>query len=313
MLKPLPPLNAVRAFEAAARHLSFTLAALELHVTHSAISRQIKHLESHLSIALFERKTRQVHLTEKGQDFYTQISMALEQISEATQSIKHGKRSLQVRINVRPSFAVRWLIPRLADFVARHPDIEPQVITSTKSPDQAADDFDIAIRRNSLGWPSHMKVQAFLEDEVMLVGSPVLFAEKPIKDFSSLSSHVLLMANSRSQDWDRWIKRIQMPSLTVSGHLQFEHLHFVMQAAIDGLGIALAPTSLIANDLTSGRLVSPFPEHRMALNRYYFCVTPKATSEVQSFVKWLSEQKIQLNAKADFNTPSTNPVAGSLR
>jgi LysR family transcriptional regulator, glycine cleavage system transcriptional activator len=293
MLNRLPPLNAVRAFAAAARHLSFTHAARELHVTHSAISRQIKLLESHLGVALFERKTRHILLTENGQRFYAQISVALEKISAATQSLKNVKRSRAVRINVRPTFAVRWLIPRLADFVEKHPSIEPQVITSTLPPNQATDGFDIAIRRSTVGWPLGMDVQAFLEDEVILVGSPSLFAKNPVTDLPSLSSHSMLQAKSRSHDWERWKKHIEMPDLKLAGSLHFDHLHFVLQAAVDGLGIALAPTTLIHHDLAAGRLISPFPQHRMALNRYYFGLTANANSEVQILVKWLLAQDLK--------------------
>jgi LysR family transcriptional regulator, glycine cleavage system transcriptional activator len=290
MLSRLPPLHAIRAFAAAARHLSFTRAAVELHVTHSAISRQIKLLEAHLGIALFERKTRQIHLTPTGQKFYTQVQSALEQIGAAAQSIQAKVPSRAVRINVRPTFAVRWLIPRLTGFVAKHPGIEPQVITSTLPPDQAADAFDLAIRRSTQGWPLGMQMHPFLEDEVLLVGSPALFAKHPVSSLPSLASHALLMSKSRSKDWDHWKQQLNMPDLKPSKVLQFEHLHFVLQAAVDGLGVALAPTSLIAHDMASGRLISPFPQLRMALNRYYFGLAPNAAKETQLLVQWLVEE-----------------------
>jgi LysR family transcriptional regulator, glycine cleavage system transcriptional activator len=293
MLNRLPPLNAVRAFAAAARHLSFTHAASELHVTHSAVSRQIKQLESHLGVALFERKTRQVLLTENGHRFHAQISVALEKISDATQLLIHAKPPRAVRINVRPTFAVRWLIPRLADFVEKHPSIEPQVITSTLLPVQATEDFDIAIRRSAAGWPAGMQVQAFLEDEVMLVGAPTLFAKNPVPDLPSLSSHSMLQAKSRIHDWERWKKHIDMPDLKLAGRLQFDHLHLVLQAAVDGLGVALAPTTLIKHDLAAGRLISPFPAHRMALNRYYLGLSANANSEVKTLVKWMQAQDLK--------------------
>jgi LysR family transcriptional regulator, glycine cleavage system transcriptional activator len=291
----LPPLNAVRAFTASAQHLSFTKAALELHVTHSAISRQIKMLESHLGVALFERKTRQIHLTPAGSQFYSQVSPALEKIGAAAQSLKALIPTRAVRIHVRPTFAVRWLIPRLAGFVAKHPNIEPQVITSTLPPNQAVGEFDLAIRRSATGWPADMQMHSFLEDEVLLVGSPDLFTRLPVSDLSSLTSHVFLQAKSRSHDWDNWKKKINFPDLEPSGKLQFEHLHFVLQAAVDGLGFALAPTSLIAHDMAAGRLISPFPQLRMPLNRYYFAVSPKARPETQLLAEWLkTEQKQQV-------------------
>jgi LysR family transcriptional regulator, glycine cleavage system transcriptional activator len=212
-LPRLPPLNAVRAFAAAARHLSFTRAAMELHVTHSAISRQIKLLESHLGVDLFERKTRQVLLTLAGHQFHAQVEPALTQIGAAAESLRSRTPSLAVRVNVRPTFAVRWLIPRLPDFVAKHPEIEPQVITSTLAPGAAVEEFDLAIRRSTKGWPTGMQIQPFLQDEVVVVGAPALFAHRPVTDAKSLSRHVLLLSKSRSKDWENWTKHVNEPSL----------------------------------------------------------------------------------------------------
>jgi len=286
----LPPLNAVRAFAAAARHLSFTRAALELHVTHGAISRQIKTLEAFLGVDLFERKTRQVLLTAAGHQFHAQAGPALDQIGEAAQSLRARMPSRAVRVNVRPTFAVRWLIPRLPGFVAKHPDIELQMMTSTLAPDQAPEAFDLAIRRSTKGWPQAMQIRPFLEDEVLVVGSPALFAHRPVTDPQSLASHVLLLSKSRGNDWSNWKKHVNAPELEPASCLQFEHLHFVLQAAVDGLGFALAPTTLIAHDIASGRLTCPLPELRMALSRHYFGLAPDATPETQCFVQWLMEE-----------------------
>jgi LysR family transcriptional regulator, glycine cleavage system transcriptional activator len=220
MLPRLPPLNAVRAFAAAARHLSFTRAALELHVTHSAISRQIKALETHLGVELFERKTRQVLLTAAGHQFHAQTGPALAQIGAAAQALRSGAPSLSVRVNVRPTFAVRWLIPRLPGFLTKHPEIEPQVITSTLAPAEALEAFDLAIRRSIKGWPAGMQIQPVLEDEVFVVGSPALFARLPVHDPQSLVQHVLLLSKSRSQDWENWKKQVNAPDLRPASCLQ---------------------------------------------------------------------------------------------
>lgn len=283
----LPPLNAVRAFVAAARHLSFTLAAVELHVTHSAVSRQIKALEAHLGVDLFERKTRQVYLTDAGRRFHAQASAALNQIGAAAQALKGQAPSHAVRVNVRPTFAVRWLIPRLPAFMARHPGIEPQVQTSTLAPDRALEPFDLAIRRSTRGWPAAMRVHAFLEDEVVVVGAPALFAGRPVTGPRSLAAHVLLLSSSRGNDWENWKKHVGERALEPAGSLQFEHLHFVLQAAVDGLGFAVAPASLIVHDLASGRLACPLPQWRMPLGGYYVGVAPDAVPQTQHFVQWL--------------------------
>lgn len=307
MLPRLPPLNAVRAFAAAARHQSFTRAALELHVTHSAISRQIKALEAHLGVDLFERKTRQVLLTAAGQQFHAQVGPALEQIGVAAESLRGGTPLRAVKVNVRPTFAVRWLIPRLPGFVAKHPDIEPQVLTSTLPPDKAVDEFDLAIRRSTKGWPPAMQIHPFLEDEVLVVGAPALFASRPVTGVHSLASHVLLLSKSRSHDWENWKRQVNAPDLNPASCLQFDHLHFVLQAAVDGLGFALAPVSLIAHDIASGRLVCPLPELRMALSQHYFGLAPDATPETQHFVQWLMEEQKTAPQTKRHSAPVGNP------
>ncbi|KAF1068796.1 MAG: Glycine cleavage system transcriptional activator [Variovorax sp.] len=293
-----PPLNAVRAFAAAARHLSFTRAAHELHVTHSAISRQIKGLEAFLGVALFERRIRQVALTAEGQQFFAEVEPALAQIGAAARALQAQGAARTVRINVRPSFAVRWLIPRLPSFVERHPDIEPQVVTSTVMPEQVADSFDIAVRRGLEGWPGAIAVQPFLEDEVLVVGAPALFEAHPLRDLRALAAHVQLSARTRKEDWEAWKKQVGAPRVRPAGRLQFDHLHFVLQAAVDGLGIALAPTSLVSHDLASGRLHSPLPALRMRLERYYYGLAPGAAPEARQVADWFEDMLLAQQAEA---------------
>lgn len=292
-----PPLNAVRAFAAAARHQSFTRAAQELHVTHSAVSRQIKALEAFLGVALFERRIRQVALTAEGQQFFAEIEPALAQINAAARALRAQGPARAVRINVRPSFAVRWLIPRLPSFVERYPDIEPQVDTSTVMPEEAADSFDIAVRRGLEGWPPSIEVRPFLHDEVLVVGAPALFKAHPLGDVRALAAHVQLSAKTRKGDWDAWKKQVGAPRTRAAGRLQFDHLHFVLQAAVDGLGVALAPTSLVAHDLASGRLMSPLPALRMKLTRYYYGIAPDAAPETRAVADWF-EQQMRLSPPA---------------
>ena len=290
MTSRLPPLNAVRAFTAAARHQSFTRAAAELHVTHSAISRQIKSLEEHLGVALFERRIRQVSLTLEGQQFFAEVEPALQQIGAAAQALQARPQARAVRINVRPSFAVRWLIPRLPDFVAQYPGIEPQVVTSTLLPDQAADGFDVAIRRGMQGWPSSIGVRPFLHDEALIVGAPALFRALPVTEPRALAAHVLLSSQSRKADWDDWKRHVGQPRLKPASRLQFDHLHFVLQAAVDGLGFALAPASLVTHDLATGRLHCPLPALRMPLPRHCYGIAPDAVPEAAIFAAWLDSE-----------------------
>lgn len=293
MTPRLPPLNAVRAFAVAARHQSFTLAAAELFVTHGAISRQVKGLEEFLGVALFERRVRQVSLTPEGQRFFAEVAPALAQIGSAARALMQQQDvpARTVTIDVRPSFAVRWVIPRLPDFVARFPGIEPQVLTSMVAPDQANEHFDVAIRRGrTTGWPAAVAVQPFLQDEALIVGTPALLASTPVAEPRALAAHTLLWSRSRPDDWDHWKRQAGVPRLRPASRLQFDHLHFVVQAALDGLGCALVPRSLVAHDLAAGRLVCPLPTLRLPLTRYYYGLAPDAAPEAQCFAQWLQAQ-----------------------
>jgi len=286
----LPPLHAVRAFAAAARHLSFTRAAAELHVTHSAISRQVRALEEHLGVLLFERRVRQVLLTPQGQQFFAQVEPALAQIGAAAQALVAPSATRTVTINVRPSFAVRWLIPRLPAFVAQCPDIEPNVVTSTVTPDQPGAPFDVAIRRGLGGWPRSIAAQPFLHDEALVVGTPALWAAHPVKAPRDLGAHVLLRSRSRHSDWEDWKKQAGAPGLQPAGQLQFDHLHFVLQAVLDGMGFALAPASLMAHDLAAGRLVCPLPGLALPLARHYYGLASQPTPQALRFAGWLEQE-----------------------
>ena len=289
MKDPLPPLNAVRAFVAAARHQSFTLAANELHITHSAISHQVKALESYMGVRLFERRVRQVSLTLEGLRFFTQADAALKQIAEAAQSVMHQTPERVVRINVRPSFAVRWLIPRLPRFISRYPEIEPHVRTTTVQP-EAADDFDIAIRRGLKGWSDTMQVCPFIEDEICLVTSPAMQAEYPVADAHSLAHFTLLRSRTRKGDWDAWLEHGGNGSIKPASQMLFDHVHFVLQAVEDGLGFAAVPVSLVSHDIALGRLCSLLPDQRMPITRYYYGLGSTVAPDAQYFVKWLLEE-----------------------
>lgn len=297
MISDLPPLNAVRAFAAAARHQSFSRAAEELHVSHSAVSRHIKLLEERLGVLLFERRTRQSLLTPAGRTFYEQVSEALTQIANAATALTRSASQRKVTINVRPSFAVRWLIPRLPDFVALYPDIKPEVVTSTRPPDPARETFDVIIRRGHSGWSANMQPTALLEDDLLLVAAPSLLQSVPLKSSHELARHTLLSCKTRSDDWDDWTEHAGIKLLHHQPTLQFDHMHLVLQAAVDGLGVALCPASLLGRDLSNGRLACPLPSLRLPLSRYYYGVSRDAEAETQVFVDWMFSQ-IQQDAAA---------------
>ncbi|MGC5703609.1 transcriptional regulator GcvA [Pseudomonas sp. NFXW11] len=293
MITDLPPLNAVRAFAAAARHESFSRAAEELHVSHSAVSRHVKLLEEHLGVLLFERRIRQSVLTPAGQAFYEQVSLALSQIANAAVSLRRGAALRKVIINVRPSFAVRWLIPRLPQFMARYPQIQPEVVTSTQLPDPARETFDLVIRRGHSGWSRTLQPQRLLEDEILLVAAPSLLQDTALDSPKDLTRHSLLVSRTRASDWQRWLEHCGLKPLRNPPTLHFDHMHLVLQACVDGLGLALCPASLLAKDLASGRLVCPLPELRQPLPRYYYALAADAAPEAQGFIQWMLEQAQQ--------------------
>lgn len=293
MIADLPPLNAVRAFAAAARHQSFSRAAEELHVSHSAVSRHIKLLEERLGAQLFERRTRQSVLTPQGKVFYEQVNEALTQIANAATALTRSAAQRKVTINVRPSFAVRWLIPRLPEFMALHPDIKPQVLTRTQPPDPSGETFDVVIRRGHSGWLPAIQPQVLLEDDLLLVAAPSLLQCVPLDSVHDLAWHKLLSGRTRSSDWQTWAKHVGIKRWGTPPTLQFDHMHLVLQAAVDGLGVALCPTSLLGKDLLTGRLVCPLPSLRLPLTRYYYGVSRDAVAETQFFVEWMFSQTQQ--------------------
>ncbi|MDI2143297.1 MULTISPECIES: LysR substrate-binding domain-containing protein [unclassified Pseudomonas] len=290
MNKSLPPLNAVRAFAVAARHQSFTLAAEELHVSHSAVSRHIKLLEEHLGILLFERRIRQSLLTSAGQRFYQQVSAGLAQIAGAAAELRQQAARPTVTINTRPSFAQLWLMPRLNDFTAEHPDIEPQVITQTRSPDPAQDSFDIVIRRGRDDWAPTIESHPLFEDELLMVAAPELIERIPLADLADLGRHTLLTVKARREDWHHWALRFGQSQSASQEIRQFDYMHRVLEAAVAGEGIALCPTTLLGTHLSSGRLFCPLPDLRMPLPRYYYGVAPQGSASAQVFVAWLQKQ-----------------------
>jgi LysR family transcriptional regulator, glycine cleavage system transcriptional activator len=294
----LPPLNAIRAFAAAGRHASLTLAASELGVSPGAVSRQVKLLEEHLGAKLFIRAVRQISLTAAGRDLLTSVVPALERIAAAATAITRAPPHRVLRINVRPSFAVRWLISHLPKFLGAHPDIEPQVVTSTIEPRRIGrEGFDIAIRRGQHGWPADMKVRPFLSEWVAPVASPALLRERPIRNAMDLARHTIIHCATRDGDWQQWLALAGAKNFTPIGVLRFEHLQFTLQAAVDGLGIALGPSALIAQDIAAMRLVAPLPTPHLKLEDYYYGVSDSTNTAALAFATWLDSLGLRVPSK----------------
>ncbi|WP_321816423.1 MULTISPECIES: transcriptional regulator GcvA [unclassified Paraburkholderia] len=292
-MKPiLPPLNALRAFEAAGRLGSFKEAAAELHVTPGAVSQQVRVLEEWLGAALFERHNRHVALTPAAQVYLEEIGPLFEQLSLA--SARYGVPravSRTLSVSALATFTLRWLVPRLARFRAEYPEVEVKVDTSNGPLESLEARYDVIIR----GGPDTFygySARPFLSDERLPVCSPALLERVPLQSPDDLRQHTLLHASSLPRLWPDWLARARVPALKPAAALTFDHFYLTLQAAIDGIGIAMGPTALVSDDLAAGRLVAPFSGPRLP-SRSYCAYVPdeKADDErVGVFCAWLERE-----------------------
>lgn len=295
MSRRLPPLNALRAFEAAGRHLSFTKAADELAVTQAAISHQVKGLEETLGVQLFRRFNRRLMLTDAGQRYLPALTEAFERIDGATQRLYADEAEGALKISVANSFAAKWLLPRLPKFLARHPDIDVQVSASDRLTDFGRDDIDMGIRYG-LGTYPGLRVDLLMDDKVFPVCSPALLeGARPLRGPADLRHHTLLhddVRGSEFPDWRKWLKAAGVSDVNPDRGPGYSHSSLVIQAAVEGQGVALARGSLVTLDLEAGRLVQPFgPE--LPSNFSCYVVAPKATADrpkIKAFRDWLFEE-----------------------
>lgn len=289
MLRRLPPLNALKAFEAAGRHASFTRAAEELRVTHGAVSRHVQALEAWLGQTLFERHNRRVVLTEAGTSYLAEIGAALDRIALATtRQVERGRPRL-LRVNALATFTLRWLIPRLSAFQRANPAVEVRLTTSNVPLANLAEPFDVAIRGGPDGRPGHL-ARPFLSERRLPVCSPALLRRQPLAEPGQLRNHTLLHAATLPGVWPQWLEAAGVPGLVPQASVTLEHFYLTLQAALDGLGVAMGPERLIADDLAAGRLTCPFPGPSLPA-RSYFTYVPEARADdpsVQAFCRWLA-------------------------
>lgn len=291
MARRLPPLNSLKAFEAAARNLSFTKAAEELFVTQAAISHQIKLLEEHLSIKLFMRRNRSLLLTEEGQSYYLDIKDIFAHLYEATEKLLTRGAKGSISIALTPSFAIQWLIPRLSEFSKIHPDIDVKIKAVDFEENSLTDDVDVAIYYGMGKWPN---VQADkLHTEFFIpVCSPLLLAgTHPIQIPADLKHHTLLHDMTRN-NWSEWIKQASIKDINVNQGPIFSHSSMVLQAAIHGQGVALGHNILSKPEIESGRLITPFNQILLSKKSYYLvCREAQIDSaKINTFRNWLLEE-----------------------
>ena len=295
MARRLPPLKSLRVFEVAARHLSFTRAAEELHVTQAAVSHQIKTLEDWLGIPLFRRLNRALLLTDEGQTLYPPLREALDQMAAAIGRLHAEDASGALTVSTIPSFAAKWLVPRLSRFRQRHPAIDLRLSTTFEKTDFSRDDVDVAVRYGQGPWPKLHAVRLMTE-EFFLVCSPALLeGPHPLRTPADLKFHTLLHDIVPSNvhvyfpNWESWLEAAGASEVDPSHGPSFLDASMTIQTAIDGQGVALARTALAVDDLAAGRLVKLFDVVLPAGNAYWI-ISPEATADrpkIKAFRDWL--------------------------
>ncbi|WP_458098073.1 LysR substrate-binding domain-containing protein [Roseomonas sp. WA12] len=287
MNRRLPPLNAVRAFEAAGRHSSLTKAAAELGVTHGAVSRQVAQLEAWLGVPLFLRRPAQLVLTDAGRGYLAEATAALDRLSLASMQVREQAFTGTLHVNAPPTFTMRWLIPRMSGFQRRHPEVEIRMTTSL-GPVAFDGTYDIAIR-GSLA-PLQAAVSAAFMTEVIV---PVCHADLAeggrLVRPDQLSAHTLIAYATQPYSWPEWLAAADVPQLRPAGTLQFEQMYFALQAAAEGLGVVLVPIFLTIDDIIAGRLCAPFGT-LAARQRQYYAVANARTPVIDDFVGWLMQE-----------------------
>jgi len=255
----LPPLNALRIFETAARASSLSAAARELGITHGAVSRQIKMLEEWLGQPLFTRQGQRNIATEHAQAFAAEISAAFDLMGDAAVRFGRTPSTRVIKVNTQTTFAMRWLIPRLPAFHALYPDIEVSVATSNSTETKSLPAFDVLIRRDPLERPEwrHFAKRPLFEEKLTLMASPALLSRQPLVDLKDLASQVFVSAHTRVGEWERWLQAAGIADLRPQRFQRFDHYHVALQAIVDGLGVGIGGLPTLANDLKAGRLVAP--------------------------------------------------------
>ncbi|HEY5758812.1 MAG TPA: transcriptional regulator GcvA [Steroidobacter sp.] len=297
----LPPLTAVRAFEAAARHLSFTRAAAELHVTQSAVSHQVRTLEAWLGFPLFRRCNREIQLTGEGVSYLPAVRAALNKLRSATERLVHRDYEGLLCISTTESFATNWLIARLPKFFALHPSFDVRITTQNpvdefgnESEDVTPPWIDVVIRYGRGNWLGLRSMKLFGEEIAPVCSPELLGGAYPLNDPYDLRQHVLLHDDMQMQ-WRTWLSAAGHDDIDATRGPRFSHSHMVITAAVQGLGVALGRSALVEQEITAGRLVRLFGRSVPAEYGYYVLMREAAVDQpkVKLFQDWLLTEASQ--------------------
>ncbi len=292
-MRNLPPLHAIRAFEAAARHLSFNQAAEELHVTPSAVSHQVRTLEEQLGVKLFDRLTRRVVLTPDGQALLPPVRTALDQIDAAVQRIRGNRDDGSLTVQSSPNFATEWLVPRLLGFQAEYPNIEVKLMTTrgTAGLHFDFDQVDLAIWYGKGDWPN-VDCERLLDEELVPVCCPdLLRGERPLSSPADLRDATLIHVLIRIGQWRNWLDAAGIGGIDPERGPKFQNTPLALEAAMAGMGVAIANRAFVADHLRDGRLVIPFDQD-LPTECAYYLLYPKQGPQGKgaiAFREWIRD------------------------
>jgi LysR family transcriptional regulator, glycine cleavage system transcriptional activator len=288
MRPKLPPLNALRIFEVAARAESYSAAARELNLTHGAVSRQIAILEDWLGQPLFVRDGQSMVASPQARALAREITASLDHIADATERYGNSRRSKIIRVSAPATLAMRWLIPRLSSFAAKCPDVDVRVSTVLSTEPAFKGSFDVAIRRDI---PSGNLFEAWplFRESNTVIASPQLLSRTGLITVEQLGSETWLTSETRPDAWTVWVDAANCPALRANRTLRFDHFFVTLQAVSDGLGFGIGPFPTLEADCASGRLQRPFPE-LLAQGSTYYALAPHDADRpvhIRAFVDWL--------------------------
>jgi LysR family transcriptional regulator, glycine cleavage system transcriptional activator len=312
MRRKLPGLGALKTFEAAAHHQSFARAADELGVTPAAVSHLVRELEDQLQLKLFQRSSRVVRLTHDGEILHAAVTDALDRIGDAIARLRSANGKPRLVVTTTPSFATKWLVPRLDRFLSQFPDADVRIDISERLVDLARDEADIGIRFGTGNYPG-LRVDRLFHETVFPVCSPKLLKDPHrLRQPRDLRHHTLLhvdwqMLGEAWPSWQMWMRAAGVEDVDTTRGIHFEHTSFAIQAAIDGQGVALGDASLVVDDLAAGRLVRPFDlTLKASLQFAYYLVSLESAAErpvIKAFRDWILAEAARMGPSAPSNAP----------